>query len=144
MNMLHRCLYCFSHRDKSDFLAFDDRWIFFTRAMDDEKLYFVASRIMQNIQDIEDSKKIGVIPDIIETHTALFDYFASELTKFDDDQSDDSHHGELNEDCIENDFDFILEVYEFHQDLLKVNVERSSCGTLLNKMKDSHIIQIRF
>jgi hypothetical protein len=59
MSTLQKCLYFFfPFRDKSDFPVFDERWIFFSQAMDNEQLYIDASRIMQNIQDVENSKMV--------------------------------------------------------------------------------------
>ncbi len=37
----------FPFREKSDFPVFDERWNFFCSTMDDEKLYYDASRIMR-------------------------------------------------------------------------------------------------
>ncbi len=91
--------------------------------MDDGKLYYDASRIMQNIQDVENSKKIGVIPDGIEQNTTALENCTSQLNTSDDDQSDHDDDG--------NEFDFIMEEYEMHQDLFKDNLDEANCGTLL-------------
>ena len=135
----------FSFREKSDFPIFDQRWNFFCSTMDDGKLYYDASRIMQNIQDVENSKKIGVIPDGIEQNTTALEKCTSQLNTFDDDQSDDSDFEQLNHDDVGNEFDYIMEEYEMHQDLFKDNLDEANCGTFLYKMKDSHILfQIQF
>jgi hypothetical protein len=55
--------------------------------MDDEQLYYDASRIMQNIQDVENSKKIGVIPDDRKNSTAL-ENCTTQINTFDDNQLD--------------------------------------------------------
>ena len=48
----------FPFRDRSDFPIFKERWTFFCDAKNNGLLFWDATRIMQNIQDVENSKKI--------------------------------------------------------------------------------------
>ncbi len=64
MSTLKKCLYFFSLLETNQIFQYlMNDGFFFSQAMDNEQLYIDASRIMQNIQDVEYSKKIGVIPD---------------------------------------------------------------------------------
>jgi hypothetical protein len=45
-------------QENHDFLLFEDRWIFFCDANERRSMYCYSTRIMQNIQDVENSKKI--------------------------------------------------------------------------------------
>ncbi len=118
----------FPFRNKSDFPVFDERWIFFSQAMDNEQLYIDASRIMQNIQDVENSKKIGVIPDGIEKSTASFANSEFNLPEYDDDHLDGSDDDQQNDENIGNEFDLIMEEYENHQRLWNEKLDQSNCG----------------
>jgi hypothetical protein len=53
-----RLLLFLPFRDKTDFPEFEDRWNYFRQAKENGVLYWVATRLMQNIQDVENSKKI--------------------------------------------------------------------------------------
>ncbi len=48
----------FPFRDKVDFPKFEDRWKFFQNCSKSGLLYWDSDRLMQNIQDVENSKKI--------------------------------------------------------------------------------------
>ncbi len=104
---------------------------FFSQAMDNEQLYIDASRNMQNIQDVENSKKIGVIPDGIEKNTASFENSEFNLPEHDHDNLDDSDDDQQNDEDIGNELDLIMEEYEIHQGLLNEKMDQSNCGTLL-------------
>ena len=48
----------FPFQDKIDFPNFEDRWNFFQDCSKSGLLYWDSERLMQNIQDVENSKKI--------------------------------------------------------------------------------------
>jgi hypothetical protein len=49
----------FPFRDKVDFPNFEDRWNFFQDCSKSGLLYWDSDRLMQNIQDVENSKKLS-------------------------------------------------------------------------------------
>jgi hypothetical protein len=72
--------------------------------------------------------------------TTALDNWTSQLNTFEDDQSDDSACYQHNDDDFGNEFDFIIEEYEMHQDCLNENLDEANCKAFLHRMKDSHII----
>ncbi len=48
----------FPFQDKVDFPKFEDRWKFFQNCSKSGLLYWDSDRLMQNIQDVENSKRI--------------------------------------------------------------------------------------
>ncbi len=68
-----------------------------------------------------------MIPDGIEQNTTALENCTSQINTFDDDQSDDSDFDQLNHDDVGNEFDFIMEEYEMHQDLFKDNLDEANC-----------------
>jgi hypothetical protein len=130
-------------REKQDFPLFEKRWDFFCEASSSGCLYWDSRRIMQNIQDVENSKKI--IPKKDDTSELLIDF---EESLIEDDEYDDlnaelgnilgvSEDPNLNDD----DIDLMMEELNFHQNGVDSNLLSDNyCGKLNREMKEKHII----
>jgi hypothetical protein len=151
MNMLLKCcFFFFPFREKPNFPTFDDRWTFFCEATDNGLLYWDSSRFMQNIQNVENSKKILPQKDqmMLSTLPTNLDLgLEKENYGYVDDEEDD--YGQNTEDTRDNqvvdedNLDLIMEEYEmqgFQTGLLNSLIKEGECGTLNKKMKDLHII----
>jgi hypothetical protein len=80
-------------RDKTDFPEFEDRWNYFQQAQENGVLYWDATQLMQNIQDVENSKKISVIKDEVvkTTEMSLIEHHLN-----DSEDQDEHNETELN------------------------------------------------
>jgi hypothetical protein len=69
--MLQKCCFFSPFHDKKDFLTFDDRWKFLHSDVAKETMYWDSERLMQNIQDVENSKKIISVQDEVAKKTNI-------------------------------------------------------------------------
>jgi hypothetical protein len=59
----------FPFRETSDLPVFDNRWCFLRECISNGVLYWDAARLMQNIQDVENTKKIVTMKDELAKKT---------------------------------------------------------------------------
>ena len=135
-------------REITDFPLYEQRWNFFREAQDNGFLYWDAKRIMQNIQDVENSKKIISKQEMTPNSTKLdssFDISSDESST--DGESDTQDHDmslkKTQDHDIDEDLDVIFEEFGFHDEIGNIGnftVDGNICGNLRRKMKKQHVI----
>jgi len=127
-------------RDKTDFPEFEDRWNYFRQAQENGVLYWDATRLMQNIQDVENSKKISAIKDEVvkTTEMSLIEHHLNDSE--DQDEHDDTEPNRIHQ-FKEVDVDLIMEEMGIHESLLHSSIQSDiSVGGLNTKMQENHVI----
>jgi hypothetical protein len=132
-------------REREELPLFEDRWDFFLEAYENGYLYWDSPRLMQNIQDVENSKKIVLVDDELtkttnglKMGTDLEEEYGnldiSEKEEMCNHSSDYHYPNEINCDLIMEEFG-ILET-----DLEKDVYGKNYAGSLNKEMDDIHII----
>ena len=135
----------FPFRDKVDFPKFEDRWKFFQNCSKSGLLYWDSDRLMQNIQDVENSKKILSTNDDLTNKTEKPNLSPDFNLDYGDGEEDEDN-GNLgvpssSSNSDEVNLDLIVEEFGIYEksvlgEILKDNV----IGSLNNEMKEIHII----
>ena len=127
---------------------FEDRWKFFCEAHERGSLYWDSSRIMQNIQDVQNSKKIVSKQESFEVLSGVDSEFDAEQdTNCEMDVNDDENQ-EMSMKTFENqvqddDLDVIFEEFGIQDDndgLANLQLGQNFSGYLTRKMKEQHVI----
>jgi hypothetical protein len=135
-------------RENHDLPLFEDRWKFFCEAHERVSLYWDSTRIMQNIQDVQNSKKIVSKQDSFEVLSGVDSEFDVEQdTNCEIDVNDDENQ-EMSMKTFENqvqdyDLDVIFEEFGIQDDnygLTNCQLGENVCGNLKRKMKEQHVI----
>jgi hypothetical protein len=127
---------------------YEQRWNFLCEAQENGFLYWDAKRIMQNIQDIENSKKIISKQETTPNSTNLDpSFYISRDENSTGGESDTQNHGtslkNRQDHDIDDDLDVIFEEFGIHDEIGNignVTVDGNICGNLTRKMKEQHVI----
>jgi hypothetical protein len=130
----------FPFQDKIDFPNFKDRWIYLQDCSKNGLLYWDSERLMQNIQDVENSKKIVTMNDDLTNKTEkpnLSPDFTLGYDDVEEEVEDNNNDGvTLNSSHVDEvNLDLIVEDFGIHEknvlgEVLKDNV----IGSLNNEM----------
>jgi len=136
----------FPFHHKKDFPTFDERWKFLLSDLAKETMYWNSERLMQNIQDVENSKKIISVQDDVNKKTNIPNFSSNDVL-------DNNNDGNEEEDRIENeanslifqndevDLDLIVEEFGVYEQAPQgENLGNNVVGYLNSEMKDIHII----
>jgi hypothetical protein len=135
----------FPFRDKIDFPNFADRWNFFQDCSKNGLLYWDPERLMQNIQDVENSKKIVTMNDDLTNKTEkpnLSPDFTLDYDDVEDDEDNDNDGVSLNSSNVDEvNLDLIVDEFGIHEkNVLGKVLKDNVIGSLNNEMKEIHII----
>ena len=133
-------------REKSDFPTFEERWMFFINAHENGLLYSDATKIMQNFQDVENSKKIIAKPELqkeIELHEMEID---TDFQIHNDESLDITIPSEKDGPTVhdhDGDLEMIFEEFGIvneYENGINGSIQEHVCGNLKSTMKKLHII----
>jgi hypothetical protein len=130
-----------------EFPLFQYRWNFFCEAHENGSLYWDSRSIMQNFQDIENSKKIVSKQDSSEV---LIDVNSEgdfeQDTNFEIDENGECNQGitskEFENQVRDDGLDVIFEEFGLHADIdgwTNFQLEENVCRNLTKKMKEHHV-----
>jgi len=88
----------FPFHDEKDFPTFDDRWKFLLSDIAKETMYWDSERSMQNIHDVDNSKKIISVQDEVTKKTKIPNFTPNDILDYrdDDDEEEDRIENEAN------------------------------------------------
>jgi len=132
--------------DKKDFPTFDDRWKFLHSDVAKETMYWDSERLIQNLQDVENSKKIISVQDEVTKKTNILNFTPNDILDYRDDVDDDEVRieNEANSLIFQNDevdLDLIVEDFGVYEQISQGEyLGNNVVGCLNSEMKDIHII----
>jgi hypothetical protein len=141
-------LLVYPFQENHDFPLFEDRWKFFCEAYERGSLYWDSTKIMQNIQDVENSRKIVSKKESSEVLSGVdLEFDVEQDTYCEIDVNDDENH-EMSLKTFDNqvrddDLDVIFEefgIQDYNDGLTNFQLGENVCGNLTRKMKEQHII----
>ena len=133
-----KCLSCsIRFRQIHDFQELNNRWKFFKEAYEIGSLYWDSSRIMQNIQDVRNTKKI-IVKDVSVQEVDSSNSFDNIIEDIEDEDHTRDHSNAYGDSSNEN-VDLIFEeIGIFNEELLG---KEDLCGTLWKSMNHDHILK---
>jgi hypothetical protein len=140
-----KMLLFFPFLETSDFPVFDNRWCFLRECISNGVLYWDAARLMQNIQDVENTKKIVTMKDELakktENPNILVEHYMDHGESEEEEDRDFNafHDDDRNYDDVN--LDLIAEEFGIQDNLFQgVILGENVIGSLNSGMKESHII----
>jgi hypothetical protein len=124
-------------RQIHDFPELNNRWKFFKEAYEIGSLYWGSSRIMQNFQDVKNTKKIIVKDDSVQEvdSSNAFDNIIENIEDENHTTGRSNAHGDSSNEKVDLIFE---EIVIFNMELLG---KEDLCGTLRKSMNHDHILK---